>query len=134
MGSVAVLAVVLLIGGGLCLAAAIAERHQRGRIRSTGTAVWALIVPGPRHPEYEESAYRPLLRFTTDDGDQVEVFSPRPSTRHRPLIEGRKVLIRYDPRDPTQVVMHGGRFISDWVFAAVGLAAVVAAITVLAVA
>lgn len=60
--------------------------------------------------------------------------APRPSTRHRPLIEGRKVLIRYDPRDPTQVVMHGGRFISDWVFAAVGLAAVAAAMTVLAVA
>lgn len=121
------LGVVVIVGGLLMLYAGLAQRRFHRRVQSEGGTAWALIAPAPRHPEYEPSAYRPMLRFQTDDGRPVEVFSPVPPTRRRPLVEGRKVLVHYEPDDPTQVVVHGERGRSDLIFIVVGLAAVVGA-------
>lgn len=72
-----------------------------------------------------------MLRFDTADGRPVEVFCPVPSTPRRPLVEGRKVLVHYEPDDPTQVVVHGERGRSDLFFVTLGLAAVLVAIVVM---
>ena len=100
------LGVVIVLGGVVSLVAGVTGRRRSRRIRGEGETAWATIVPAPRHPEYEPSAYRPLLRFRTSDGRAVEVFSPLPPTRGRPLVEGQKVLVYFDPAEPTQVLLH----------------------------
>lgn len=122
------LGAVIVLGGALSLIAGVTDRRRVRRIRAGGETAWATIVPAPKHPEYEPSAYRPLLRFRTADGRPVEVFSPRPPSRRRPLTEGRKILVYFDPADPAQVVMHGGRDRADLAFIALGAAAIVGAV------
>ena len=126
------LGLVILLGGAVSLIAGIADLRRSRRIRAEGETAWATIVPAPKHPEYEPSAYRPLLRFLTSDGRSVEVFSPLPPTRRRPLTEGRKILVHFDPVDPTQVLLHGSRGRADLAFIALGIAAVVGAVVAMA--
>lgn len=128
-----VLGVVIVLGGLLSLYAGLAQLRARRHLLADGSTAWASILPAPKHPEYEPSAYRPLLRFDTDDGRPVEVYSPVPSTKHRPLIEGRKILVHYAPEDPTLVVVHGEKGRADLLFIGIGLAAVITAITLMAV-
>lgn len=122
------LGAVILLGGALSLIAGVLDRRRIRRIRADGETAWATIVGAPRHPEYEPSAYRPLLRFDTADGRPVEVFSPLPPSRRRPLTEGRKILVYFDPADPTQVVLHGSRDRADLAFIGLGAVAILGAL------
>lgn len=118
----------------MSLIAGIADWRRVRHIRAAGETAWAMIVAAPRHPEYEPSAYRPLLRFETSEGRPVEVFSPLPPTRRRPLTEGRRILVYFDPADPTQVLIHGGRQRAGVVIIALGIAAIVGAVIAMALA
>jgi hypothetical protein len=129
---VTVLGVVIVLGGVVSVVAGVTGRRRSRRIRGEGETAWATIVPAPRHPEYEPSAYRPLLRFRTSDGRAVEVFSPLPPTRGRPLVEGQKVLVYFDPAEPTQVLLHAGRERADIVFIVLGAVAIVGAVVAVA--
>ena len=129
-----VLGMVILLGGVVSLVAGITGRRRARRIRAEGETAWATIVAAPRHPEYEPSAYRPLLRFETSDGRAVEVYSPSPPTKGRPLVEGRKVLVHFDPADPTQVMLHGGRERADAAFVILGATAILGAVVAMALA
>ena len=129
LAGVTVLGAVILLGGVVSLLAGITERRRWRRLLADGHTAWASIVPAPTHPEYEPSAYRPLLRFDTEDGRPVEVFSPIAPTARRPLEEGRKILIHYDPDDPAQIVVHGERGRGGWAFILLGIAAVAGAIS-----
>jgi hypothetical protein len=115
---------VALLGGVLCVSAGTAGLRALRRVRDTGIAVWALISPAPRTAEDPPSAYRPLLRYTTDEGRDLEVFSPAAPSRARPLVEGRPVLVHYDPADPTYVVLHGMRPYGDVLFIVLGWLAI----------
>ncbi|MFL6114060.1 MAG: DUF3592 domain-containing protein [Catenulispora sp.] len=126
-----VLGVVIVLGGLLSAYAGIAQLRERRRVLAEGDTVWASIVPAPTHPEYEPSAYRPMLRFETEDGRVVEVYSPVSSTKRRPLVEGRRILVHYVGEDPAQVVVHGEKGPTDLLFIGSGLAAVVAAVIVM---
>lgn len=128
------LGMVIVLGGAVALIAGIADRRRTRHIRAAGETAWAVIVAAPTHPEYEPSAYRPLLRFETSDGRVVEVFSPLPPTRRRPLTEGRKILVYFDPAEPTQVLIHGGRQRSSATFIALGIVAIVGALIAMALA
>lgn len=43
---------------------------------------------------------RPVLQFTTEDGRAMEVGSPVPASKRRPLADGSHMLVRYDPTIP----------------------------------
>ncbi|MCM2423031.1 DUF3592 domain-containing protein [Streptomyces sp. RKAG293] len=58
-------------------------------------------------PAATDSAVRPLLQFTVADGRVVEISSPVPASRRRPLTDGSLVRVRYDPVDPRDVVVVG---------------------------
>lgn len=123
------LGAVILLGGVVSLLAGVTERRRWRRLLAAGHTAWASIVAAPTHPEYDPSAYRPLLRFETDDGRPVEVFSPVAPTARRPLVEGRKILVHYDLDDPAQVVVHGERGRGGSAFIALGLVAIAGAVT-----
>jgi hypothetical protein len=123
---------VALFGGLLSLGAGTAGWRALRRIRDTGVAVWAQICPAPRAADDSPSGYRPLLRYTTSDGLDLEVFSPAAPTRSRPLVEGRPVLLHYDPADPTQVVLPGMRPYGDLLFITIGAVASVGSIALMA--
>ena len=123
-----VLGVIMIFGGLLSLGAGVADRRARRRIRKSGVAVWATAVSAPTSREDSPSAYRPLLRFTTEDGRAVEAFSPVAPTASRPLADGQRVLVHYDPADPAQVVVHGTGPYSEVFFILLGAVAIAAAI------
>jgi len=130
---VTVLGVVIVLGGLLSLYSGFAQLRAKRHLLADGSTAWASIVPAPKHPEYEPAAYRPMLRFDTDDGRRVQVYSPVPSTKRRPLVEGHKILVHYASEDPTQIVVHGETSRADLLFIGIGLVAVITAIALMAV-
>ncbi|MFG2373405.1 DUF3592 domain-containing protein [Streptomyces sp. NPDC048504] len=75
------------------------------RLRRTGVDVWAMVKR--TGPVGDADRPRPLLQFTTEDGLVMEVGSPVPAPKRRPLAEGSHVLVRYDPDDPRELVWSG---------------------------
>ncbi|MEV5506214.1 DUF3592 domain-containing protein [Streptomyces orinoci] len=124
----------LLLGGALAyLAGAFGLRESR-RLRRVGVPARALVRHPPAGPDDLPGEARPLLQFATEDGRIVEVFSPVPSSRSHPLPDGREVLIAYDPADPRNVLVRGReRYWPEYVLLALGAAAVLAGLTLLAV-
>ncbi|MCX4757102.1 DUF3592 domain-containing protein [Kitasatospora purpeofusca] len=106
-GVVAALAVFTGLGGLVACLSGVAGLRELRRLHRSGVSVWALVRERLPGPEDRSAVSRPLLQFTTEDGRVVEVFSPVPSSRRRPLVDGSHVPIRYDPADPRQVLVAG---------------------------
>ncbi|MFE7313520.1 DUF3592 domain-containing protein [Streptomyces sp. NPDC057555] len=104
-GAVAVLAVIAAFGGALALLAGVHGLRQVRRVQRTGVCVPALVKQPPGRGADEPVRPRPLLQFVTDDDRVVEVVCPVAPTRRRPLADGDRVLLRYDPADPRTVVV-----------------------------
>jgi hypothetical protein len=112
---------------GLCFAfagsvAALAGLTARGRVRRlrrSGRSAWAMVVPAPRDAE---SPRRNLIQYPLEDGRVIERLCPQPIRRAAAPAAGQKVLIWYDPADPTDVLVNGwdGRY-GDLAFLAVGM-------------
>jgi hypothetical protein len=116
---------------GLCFAfpgfvaalAGLTARSRVRRLRRAGRSAWAMVVPAPRDAE---SPARNLIQYPLDDGRVIERLCPRPVRKAAAPAAGQKLLVWYDPADPTDVLVNGwdGRF-SDLVFLAVGLSFIV---------
>jgi Protein of unknown function (DUF3592) len=112
---------------GLCFAfsgfvAALAGLTARGRVRRlrrAGRSAWAMVVPAPRDPD---APRRNLIQYPLEDGRVIERLCPQPIRRAAALAAGQKVLVWYDPADPTDVLVNGrdGRH-GDLAFLAVGV-------------
>ncbi|MFC7306504.1 DUF3592 domain-containing protein [Streptomyces monticola] len=96
-----VLAAVTAFGGLVAVLAGGYGLTRTRRITASGQAVLALVKPP------QPGSDRPLLQFETADGRVIEVVSPVPRTRRRPLADGREVLLAYDADDPREVVLLG---------------------------
>jgi hypothetical protein len=110
--------------GGLAALAWLASRSRVRRLRRTGLTAWAQAVP-PSAPDADEppaTARRMLLRYAVADGRVVEELCPRSGRRAAALSLGQKVLVWYDPEDPSDVLVYGrdGRR-SDRLFLVAGL-------------
>ncbi|MDT0464601.1 DUF3592 domain-containing protein [Streptomyces gibsoniae] len=120
-GDMVVVAVFAACGGGVLALAGFAGLRQSRRIERSGIKAWALVKRSPGARDDEPSPPRPLLQFTTEDGRVVEIVSPVPATRRRPLRDGDTLLITYDPADPATVVVHNReRRLLDYGFIAAG--------------
>lgn len=129
-GAVAALAVFVGLGGLVAYLAGVAGLRDLQRLRRVGVPARALVrerVPGP---EDRSAVSRPLLQFTTEDGRVVEVFSPVPSSRRAPLVDGSYVTVRYDPANP-RLILVAGRERRRLEYAFMGLGVVVALVAVL---
>jgi len=82
-----------------------------------------MVVPGPRDAE---SPRRNLIQYPLEDGRVIERLCPRPVRKAAAPAAGQKLLVWYDPADPTDVLVNGsdGRY-GDLVFLAVGLSFIV---------
>ncbi|MGW2346798.1 hypothetical protein [Streptomyces sp. NPDC001661] len=89
--------------GGLVALIAGAYGLQRGRrVQEAGNVAQALVKPP------QQGSDRPLLQFETGDGRVVEVVSPVPASKRRPLPAGGLVSVAYDTEDPRETVLLGG--------------------------
>ncbi|MCX4683301.1 DUF3592 domain-containing protein [Kitasatospora purpeofusca] len=120
-------------GGLVAYLAGPAGLRDLQRLRRVGVPVLALVRERRPGPEDRSAVSRPLLQFTAGDGRVVEVFSPVPSSRRRPLVDGSHVPIRYDPADPRQVLVAGHeRRRPEYAFLGLGCAMVITAIVLVA--
>ncbi|MFD9065442.1 DUF3592 domain-containing protein [Kitasatospora purpeofusca] len=106
-GVASAVAVFAGLGGLVAYLAGLAGLRDLRRLRRVGVPGLALVRERLPGPEDRSAVSRPLLQFTTEDGRIVEVFSPVPSSRRTPLVDGSHVPIRYDPADPRQVLVAG---------------------------
>ncbi|MFD4525300.1 DUF3592 domain-containing protein [Streptomyces sp. NPDC058470] len=115
-----VLAALTAFGGLVALRAGAYGLRQTRRISAAGQVTEALVKPP--QPGLE----RPLLQFETADGRVVEVVSPVPRSRRRPLPEGGHIRLAYDVADPRETVVLGSeRAGLDWAFVVAGGAVIV---------
>ncbi|MYT32610.1 MULTISPECIES: DUF3592 domain-containing protein [unclassified Streptomyces] len=106
-GAVAVLAGIAAFGGLLGMLAGVFGLRQVRRVQRTGVCVAALVKQPPGRASDGAGRPRPLLQFVTDDERVLEIVCPVAPTRRRPLADGDRVLLRYDPADPRTVVVQG---------------------------
>jgi hypothetical protein len=102
--------------------AALAGLTTRGRVRRlrrSGRSAWAMVVPAPRDVDARR---RNLIQYPLEDGRVIERLCPLPVRKATALVAGQKVLIWYDPADPTDVLVNGrdGRY-GNLAFLAVGV-------------
>ncbi|MGV9267529.1 DUF3592 domain-containing protein [Kitasatospora sp. NPDC003701] len=130
-GIAAALAVFAGLGGLVAHLAGVAGLRDLQRLRRVGVPVRALVRERLPAPEDRSAVSRPLLQFTTEDGRVVEVFSPVPSSRRVPLVDGSYVALRYDPADPRLVLVAGReRRRLEYAFLGLGGVMVLAALVV----
>ncbi|MFJ5156693.1 DUF3592 domain-containing protein [Streptomyces sp. NPDC088353] len=129
MSDTVVIAVFAACGGCVMALAGLTGLRQTCRIERTGVRAWALVKRNPGAPGEDPSSPRPLLQFSTEAGQVVEIGSPVPATRRRPLRDGDTLLITYDPADPGTVVVHSReRRLLDYGFIAAGTVVVLLAV------
>ncbi|MEB8339454.1 DUF3592 domain-containing protein [Streptomyces endophyticus] len=97
-----VLAACTALGGLVALVAGAYGLQRSRRVQAAGNIAQALVKPP------QPGSERPLLQFETDDGRVVEVVSPVPPSKRRPLPAGGVVSVAYDTEDPRETVLLGG--------------------------
>jgi uncharacterized protein DUF3592 len=113
----------LALPGGLAVLAGLSGMHRVRRLRREGVAAWAVTVtlPGPSDDRSDGSARQQVLQYTLADGRVLEHVARAPARRPGSPGGSRKVLVWYDPEDPSDVLVYGrwGRF-ADRAFVAAG--------------
>ncbi|WP_051941174.1 DUF3592 domain-containing protein [Phaeacidiphilus oryzae] len=126
--SAATLGLFLGIGGAVAYLAGVQGLREAQRLLRVGVPARALVKTAAG-----AGGVRPLLQFTTREGAVLEVYSPVPPSRARPLADGQEVDLAYDPLDPRQVVVRGrARLGLEYAFLALGGAAVLGALALFA--
>ena len=99
--------------------AGLTARSRARRLRRAGRSAWAMVVPAPRDAG---SPGRKLIQYPLEDGRVVERLCPRPLRKAAAPAAGQKLLVWYDPADPSDVLVNGsdGRY-GDLAFLAAGL-------------
>jgi hypothetical protein len=111
------------LAGGLAALVGLSGMRRARRLRRDGLSAWAMAVPPPVSAGEDSggSSRRILIQYALPDGRVLERISPEPIRRAAALHPGEKVLVWYDPQDPSDVLVYGreGR-LSDRTFVAVG--------------
>ena len=115
------------VAGGVAVLTGLTARDRVRRLRRAGERTWAMVVPAPVRAgdpgePASRSPRRTLIQYRLADGRVIERLCPRPLRRSAAPAAGQKVPIRYDPADPTDVLVNGwdGRY-SDRMLLGAGL-------------
>jgi hypothetical protein len=105
------------------LAGACAMRRVR-RLRRAGVATWARTVAAPPSGDWQSAGTprRLVLQYALADGRTFERLMLARAGRRAALEPGQRVLVWYDPEDPSDVLVYGrwGRA-TDRAFVAAGM-------------
>lgn len=96
-----VLAACVAMGGLVALVAGAYGLQRTRRLRTAANITEALVKPP------QPGSDRPRLQFETGDGRVIEVVSPVPPSRRRPLPPGGVVTVAYDVEDPRETLVLG---------------------------
>ncbi len=112
----------ICLAGAIAALAGLAGMRRMRRLKRNGATAWAMVLPYPGEPadQPRRAARRMLVQFSLDDGRIVE-HSCHGSRKAAVLKPGEKVLVWYDPADPSDVLVYGrhGR-LADGLFVAAG--------------
>lgn len=103
-GGIAAVGFLIVVIGGAMLASQFRFRHRAGTAQGTITALRAVATGGSGAGMSGMGTglvYRPTVRFTTADGQTLEVESPA-GTNPAPGHVGNVVTVSYDPADPNR--------------------------------
>jgi hypothetical protein len=103
-GAIAAVGFLIVVIGGAMLASQFRFRQRAGTAQGTITALRAVATGGPGAGTSGLATglvYRPTVRFTTADGQTLEVESPA-GTNPAPGQVGNAVTVSYDPADPSR--------------------------------
>ena len=111
--------------------AALSGLTARGRVRRlrrSGRSAWAMVVPAPIDAD---APRRNLIQYPLEDGRVIERLCPLPVRKATAPVAGQRLLVWYDPADPTDVLVNGwdGRY-QDLVFLAVGVSFLVFGVSI----
>ena len=97
------------VAGGLAALAGLSGMRRARRLRRSGSAAWAVAVPGPVPADQRPggTSRRILIQYTLADGRVIERLSPAPARKTASLRAGQQVLIWYDPDDPEDALVYG---------------------------
>ncbi|WP_343246197.1 DUF3592 domain-containing protein [Streptomyces sp. SID5785] len=95
------LAACIAMGGLVALLAGAYGLQRTRRLRTAANIAEALVKPP------QQGSERPLLQFETGDGRVIEVVSPVPPSKRRPLPPGGVISVAYDVEDPRETVVLG---------------------------
>ena len=109
-----VLGIWIALSGVLPALAGLTGLRRVRRLHRDGVRAWAAAVPRPR----PDGDHEQVLAYTLPDGRLLE----KPMARRAPvLLPGERVLIRYDPEDPLDVLVQGREgHVADLVMAIAG--------------
>jgi hypothetical protein len=101
--------ILLAVPGGLAALAGLSGMRRVRRLRRHGVATWALAVAPPASANRQSagSPRQQVIQYTLADGRVLEQMTPAPARRSASLQPGQKVLVWYDPEDPSDVLVHG---------------------------
>ena len=112
----------LALAGGIAMVAGLAASLRRRRLQRNGVAVRAMILPTPSDAADAGRTAAVSIQFALEDGRVIERGHGPQGRRPARLRPGDRVLVWYDPADPTDVVVYGsdGRW-SDRAFLVSGV-------------
>ena len=115
--------ILLALPGALAVLAGLSGMHRVRRLRRHGVATWAMVVTRPKLEDRQaaRSPSQQLIQYTLADGRVLEHVTAAPARRSAAPRPGQRVLVWYNPEDPSDVLVYGrwGQLV-DRAFVAVG--------------
>jgi len=104
-----VIGVWFALAGGVAALAGLTGMRRARRLRRGGSPVWAVVLPGPVSMDEGpgEPPGRTVIQYMLADGRVVERVSPGSARQAAKLRPGQRVLVWYDPDDPSEVLVYG---------------------------
>jgi hypothetical protein len=99
----------LAAGGGVAALAGLTGIRRARRLRRSGVSTWAVVVPRPRSEEDHARGRsgKTMIQYALADGQVMERYSPQRAGKSAALSAGERVLVWYDPDEPTEVLVYG---------------------------
>lgn len=116
-----VIGALFALPGALAALAGLCGMRRVWRLRRYGLPAWAMILPSRAAAAdlRDGSPGQVLMQYALADGRVIERFCP--ASARKAAGHGQQVLVRYDPADPQDVLIHAREgWYSDRAFVTVG--------------